>query len=99
MGSDKPVPVLNEAKHRFEVHLGTELAVLEYQLSPASITFTHTGVPKSLEGQGIGSELVRAGLHYAKENQLTVIPVCPFVQTYMQRHKDTLTLLDPGFKF
>jgi uncharacterized protein len=98
MDSVKPAAVLNEAEHRFEVRVGAELAVLEYRRAPSSITFTHTGVPENLEGQGIGSTLVCAGLDYAREHQLTVIPVCHFVQTYMRRHKDTLALLDPRFK-
>ncbi len=98
MANVKPVPVLNEAQQRFEIEVDSELAVLEYRRSSSSITFTHTGVPEILEGQGISSALAQAGLAYAREHKLTVVPACSFVQAYMRRHKETLDLLHPGFK-
>jgi predicted GNAT family acetyltransferase len=61
------------------------LAELDYQRTGNEILFTHTGVPSALEGRGIGSALARAGLEYARAEGLTVVPLCPFVRSYIDR--------------
>ena len=78
----------NTEQKSFEVHLDSHKAELNYYLSADTITFTHTGVPSALEGRGIGSLLVSAGLKYAKENNLKVQSLCWFVDKYRQRHPD-----------
>jgi predicted GNAT family acetyltransferase len=62
--------------------------VLNYYLSGGVIVFTHTGVPSALEGRGIGSALVRAGLEFARKNNLKVKSLCWFVDKYMRRHPE-----------
>ena len=89
--SASPTPL--EVRHnlpasRFEIQAGEHLAVLEYQLDNDNIVFTHTLVPAALEGQGIGSQLAKAGLDYAKDNLYRVIPLCPFVEAYIRRHAE-----------
>lgn len=76
----------NLDKHRFEVNLDSFTAELTYLLSGDTVIFTHTGVPPALEGRGIGSLLVGAGLKYARENNLKVKSLCWFMDKYMQRH-------------
>ncbi len=48
----------------------------------------HTGVPKSLGGQGIGKKLIEALSHHAREHNYKVIPGCPFVGAMWKRHPD-----------
>ena len=50
------------------------------------IDFQHTYVPDQLRGKGVGEELVKTGLAYAKESGLKVIPTCRFVNIFMKRH-------------
>jgi predicted GNAT family acetyltransferase len=69
------------------------LAVLEYELEGEIITFTHTGVPTELGGRGLGGQLVRAGLDYARENRLKVIPQCSFVAGYLGKHPEDQDLV------
>jgi len=78
----------NEAEKRFEVELDGQLALLEYIRAGKNITYTHTEVPKSLEGKGIGSKLARHALEFARDNDLKVIPICPFVTDYLRRHPE-----------
>jgi hypothetical protein len=78
----------NIKENRFEVNLNSHTAKLNYHLSGDIIIFTHTGVPSILEGQGIGSELVKVGLEYAKKNNLKVQTLCWFVDGYLQRHME-----------
>ena len=44
------------------------------------ITIDHTEVDGSLQDKGIGKDLVEAGVKYARENNLKIVPVCPFVK-------------------
>ena len=75
--SDNVHVVHNEAESRFEVLQEGHRAEL--------ILFTATWVPAALEGRGIAGALVRRGLDYAREQQLTVEPICPFVKGYIER--------------
>jgi predicted GNAT family acetyltransferase len=76
----------NTTTHRFEAELGAETAFLEYSLEANVITFTHTRVPASIGGRGIGTALVIAGLDYAVKNGLRVVPQCPFVAAFLEKH-------------
>jgi uncharacterized protein len=79
--------IINSAiKHRFETEIGTKTAFLNYRLEEKVITFTHIEVPASVNGRGIGTALVKAGLDYAIEHDLRVIPQCPFVADFIKAH-------------
>jgi predicted GNAT family acetyltransferase len=78
----------NPPQNRFEVTIETHTAVLDYYINGETITFTHTGVPSALEGRGVGSGLVKAGLAYARERKLQVASLCWFVDKYLQRHPE-----------
>jgi uncharacterized protein len=82
--------VHNEAAHRFEIHVESHIAELAYVLQDGTITFTHTGVPSELEGNGIGSMLVKNALEYARANHLKVKSYCWFVSGYIERHPDAV---------
>jgi hypothetical protein len=86
--STDPIQVAhNETAHRFEVQVDGETAMLLYRRDGDTITFIHTRVPNGIAQHGIGSELVRTGLEYAKSQGLKVIPLCPFVAAYIQNHR------------
>jgi len=78
----------NISENRFEIQIDDLIAVSQYQQTGNVITFYHVGVPPELEGQGIGGLLAKAGLDYARENSLKVIPACPFVAAYIRRHPE-----------
>lgn len=76
----------NERTHRFETHVGGQLAFISYRRIAGKIAFLHTEVPPSLEGHGLAGKLARAALDYARSEALEVIPLCPFVAAYIRRH-------------
>jgi len=78
----------NPELSRFEIHQEQQVAVLQYRLRGDTITFTHTGVPKELEGRGFGSRLVHAGLAYARQQGLTIRSTCWFVDKFLERHQE-----------
>ena len=86
--NDKLEVIHLQERNRFEIHLDRKIAELDYRLQDGVITFTHTGVPKELGGRGIGGQIVRAGLDYAREKGYKVIPLCSFVDAYIRRHAD-----------
>jgi predicted GNAT family acetyltransferase len=76
----------NEVRKRFEVSVNGETAYLMYRREPGAIVFIHTHVPEALEGHGAGSALAKAGLEFARGQNLQIVPLCPFVADYIQRH-------------
>ena len=89
----------NPAAQRFEARVGGHLAIVQYRLEGPNIAFIHTEVPEALEGKGIASTLVRTALDSARERQLGVIPLCPFVAGYIRRHqKEYLDLVLPEYR-
>ncbi len=89
-----PVEVVhNEAQSRFEVNQDGHLAELDYRRVGDQLIFTHTGVPAALEGRGIASALAKAGLNYARDNGLAVVPICPFVKGYIERKPEYQALV------
>ena len=78
----------NVKKFRFEVVSGAQVSKLEYRLGRYTLDLVHTEVPEELQDQGIGSSLVDAALNHARANGLKVIPSCPFVAAYVERHPE-----------
>jgi hypothetical protein len=78
----------NTAEKRFEIALGDDIAMIEYMLHGNNITFTHTEVPPAFEGMGIASKIARVALDYARDNEMRVNPLCPFVKLYIERHPE-----------
>jgi len=88
----------NEAAQRYEAWVDGELSLIQYERSDDRIAFLHTEVPPALEGRGIASTLARAALEDARARNLTVVPLCPFVRSYIQRHPEYLELVDPTYR-
>jgi predicted GNAT family acetyltransferase len=89
-----PVQVTNNsADGQFEIHDEDKVATLAYSEREGKIYLIHTEVPKPLEGHGYASALAKTALDYAREHQLTVVPFCPFVRAYLQRHPEYSSLV------
>ena len=82
-------------RNRFEAvdESGVVAGFAAYRRSPKRIVFTHTVVDDAFEGRGVGSTLVRAALDAAREEGLTVVPRCPFVRAYIEKHPDYADLV------
>lgn len=91
----KPPHVIdNPTRNRFEIDLGDGgFAFAAYDLLPGAIRFTHTEVPESHSGQGLGTALIQAGLAAARERGLNVIPICPFFRAYLKKHPEERDLV------
>ncbi|WP_248961638.1 GNAT family N-acetyltransferase [Sphaerisporangium perillae] len=79
----------NPGADRYEITVGGRLAgFAEYRRRPGRIVFTHTEVGDEFEGQGLGSRLIGDALDAARAAGVSVVPVCPFVARYIERHPE-----------
>lgn len=84
----------NPEEQRFEVLLGDEVAgFLQYKARPGLIALNHTEVDGRFEGRGLGSRLIAFALDDARTRGLAVLPFCPFVDEYIQRHREYVDLV------
>ena len=65
-------------------------AYLSYARTGDRFDIQHTIVPKDMEGEGVGGELVRAAVKYARDEGLELIVTCPFARRYLAKHPDVL---------
>lgn len=74
---------------RFYAVLDGEEAELTYTYTEDDVLdLDHTFVPPSQRGKGVADQLVKAGLEFAKSQDYKVIPSCPVVEAYVQRHPE-----------
>jgi predicted GNAT family acetyltransferase len=89
----------NPEEHRYEVRADGVLAGYTiYRERPGLIVFVHTEINPRFEGQGLASTLIRAALDDARRRELQVLPFCPFVNGYIQRHGEYADLVPEAFR-
>ncbi|WDF33957.1 GNAT family N-acetyltransferase [Arthrobacter agilis] len=77
----------DEAENRYVATIdGKPAGTAAYERSGDTITFTHTVVDEEVEGQGVGSTLIRHALDDARTLHLTVVPQCAFVAAFIEEH-------------
>jgi len=83
----------NAALNRFEMDVvgGTALAL--YRLTDGVMTLTHTEVPAASRGRGIGSRMMHGVLQSVRAQGFKVVPRCPFVADFIDRHPQCADLL------
>jgi len=57
-------------------------------LNDGTLTVYHTEVDESASGKGYAKLLLDAMTAYATENNIKVIPLCPYVHAQFKRHPD-----------
>lgn len=82
---------------RYEAVLDGELAgVLEYVFKHGRLALVHTGTEPGYEGRGVASALVRFALDDARRRGLLIIPICPYVRSYLERHPEDADIVVPA---
>ena len=81
-------------RKQYYFDLDPERAHIDYIRAGNRIYLTHTEVPPALEGQGIGSALVKQTLEAVEKGGWQLIPQCPFVKAYVQRHPEWARLTE-----
>lgn len=78
----------NIEEKKFETEIEGYKAFIEYSVAPDVLTLEHTEVAKELSGRGIASELTEAVLLQIESRGLKVIPHCPFIKGYIEKHPE-----------
>lgn len=86
----------NAPAHRFELKAGESTAFIDYRREGGQTVLIHTEVPEALEGQGVGSALVRGALDRLRAEGQAVVPQCSFVARYIERHPEYGDLVAGG---
>jgi hypothetical protein len=86
-------------RKRFELSVDGELAgFLIYRLRPGLLALIHTEVEDRFEGRGLGGRLARFALDQARAEGLAVLPFCPFVNEWMERHREYVDLVPAEYR-
>ena len=82
-------------QNRFEARTedGGLAGFAEYMTTEQLVVFTHTEVDPAYEGMGVGGRLVRGALDAVRADGRAVLPLCPFVKTWIGRHPDYADLV------
>jgi predicted GNAT family acetyltransferase len=84
----------NADRRRFELLVDGELAALvAYGNKGGMLALTHTETEDGFGGQGYATKLVEWVLEAAREQELQVLPFCPFVHHYMETHPEAQSLV------
>jgi uncharacterized protein len=99
MGSaatDAPVVTDNPAASRYELHVGTAMAgFVDYQLSDRDkvISLVHTEVEPAFRNDHLATHLARFSLDDARERGLAVLPYCPYINSWIEKHPEYADLV------
>jgi uncharacterized protein len=67
---------------------GSRVGFLSYRLDSDEIALLHAEIQPAVERRGLGSKLVAFALDDARARGLAVMPYCPFVRGYIERHPE-----------
>lgn len=90
------ISVIDVPEHkRYEARSGDGTAgFAAYTLTDELIVFTHTEIDSAFEGKGVGGTLVRGALDdVRRRGDLSVLPVCAFVKSWIGRHPEYADLV------
>ena len=74
-------------RSRYELTSGEEvIGFIDYRLHGDVITMVHTEVDEAYSGEGHAGTLARSALDDARSRGLSVVPSCPYVASYVEKH-------------
>jgi hypothetical protein len=74
---------------RYELFVDGELAgFATYRRRDGVMTIPHAEIEPRFEGRGLGGRLARFALDDARRHGWRVVPACPFVASYIERHPE-----------
>jgi uncharacterized protein len=86
-------------RDRYELSIdGQVVGFATYRARPGLIAFVHTKVAERLQGRGLADRLIRFALEDARARGLAVLPFCPFVKAFIERHREFETLVPVTYR-
>ncbi|MFI6355256.1 GNAT family N-acetyltransferase [Streptomyces sp. NPDC050743] len=94
--SAAPTVEHNEVKHRYEILVdGKRAGLTAYRDRGEQRVFFHTEVDEAFAGQGLASRLVQEALTDVREAGKRIVPVCPYVAKFLNKHEEFADITDP----
>jgi len=90
--------VRNAEKKRFEIEMNGSYAFINYGEFGNQVALVHTEADPELEGTGAAGAVVEKTLHYLEDNEMELLPFCPFVFAYIKKHPDWKRIVSRKFK-
>lgn len=80
----------DKEEQKFQINIEEQEAYLRYLISNKdnTINFLSTYTPPALRGNGLAEKIVKEGFKFAEENNLKVIPTCPYIHTFLKRNPE-----------
>src|ERR1700733_13107155 len=86
-------------RERYELSIdGEVVGFTAYRARPGLIAFVHTEVDERLQGRGLADRLIRFALEDARTRRLAVLPFCPFVKAFIERHREFEALVPEAYR-
>jgi len=86
-------------RDRYELSIAGEVAGFSaYRARPGLIAFVHTEVEERFEGRGLADRLIRFALEDVRARGLAVLPFCPFVKAFIERHREFEALVPDTYR-
>jgi uncharacterized protein len=86
-------------QERYEVAIdGEVVGFTNYARRPGLIAFIHTEVQERRQGHGLADRLIRFALEDARARGLAVLPFCPFVKAFIERHQEFEVLVPNTYR-
>lgn len=90
---DDVVVTHDQEAQRFEATVDGLRSLITYRRFLDRLVLRHTEVPSPLEGKGLAAKLTRTALDFARANHLRVVPLCPYVSSFLRRYPEYQDLL------
>ena len=85
----------NAQRFRYEILVDGKVAgFVQYSMRDGRMILVHTEVDEEDEGQGLAGVLVAGALDDIRRRGLRIVPICPFVESYIGRHPEYDDLVD-----
>lgn len=96
--TNEPIVIVADSPSelRYELRVNEQLAAtVAYRLEPGVVVLVHTDVEPAFEGRGFGSRLAQGTLDDIRARGLSVAPICPFLASWVRRHREYLEMVVP----
>ena len=89
----------NPADRRFELTVdGQPAGFVAYRDHDGRRALVHTEVDPAFEGQGLGGKLAAGVLDQVRDRGEQIIPVCPFITSYIGKHPEYVDVVVPEMR-
>ena len=73
---------------------GTQAGMVTYvSTGQQMIIVDHTEVNAKFKGQGVGKDMILKVVDYARENNLKILPLCPFAKNFFSKTPEIADVL------